>query len=120
MNTDFTEKAVTRHAIGLFAASISRSTRLSAFCKSIEDAQPQHVKDARARADADARARASIAKEELLARMTPEFMETLAMLSRYAGERTEDGPVVNVLEAFTLAGRVAEEKDVTPTIFWGV
>lgn len=106
------------HAVGLFAASILRSTRISAFCKSIEDAQPQHVKDARARADADARARASIAKEELVARMTPEFMETLAMLSRYAGERTEDGPVVNVLEAFTLAGKVAE--DVNPTIFWGM
>ena len=118
MNTDFTEKAIKRHATGLFAASISRSTRLSAFCKSIEDAQPQHVKDARARARDEADARARVAKEELLPRMTPEFMETLAMLSRYAGERTEDGPVVNVLEAFTLAGKVAE--DVNPTIFWGM
>lgn len=106
------------HAAGLFAAAMARPTHLSAFCKSIEDAQPQHVKDARARARDEADARARAAKEELLARMTPEFMETLAMLSRYAGERTEDGPVVNVLEAFTLAGQVAEE--VKPTIFWGM
>lgn len=106
--------------VGMFKQYADRCVHIGQITRQLADAQPQHVKDARARADADARARASIAKEELVARMTPEFMETLAMLSRYAGERTEDGPVVNVLEAFTLAGKVAEEKDVTPTIFWGM
>lgn len=111
-----TPKTIATHAAGLFNAAMENSNRMAKLVQQFENNLPQHEKDARQRLRDEADQRAAKAKAQLLTKLTPEFLATLAALSRYAGQRTEDGVVVDVEEAFRLAG--ATPADIEPEDFW--
>lgn len=113
---DHNKLALTQQSAGLFAASMSRPSRLAAFCKSIEDAQPQEVKDARAQARAAVEENHRAVLAAAKAKITPEFLATLAALSRALGERDEDRVVLDLYSVFQLAE--VKMPDVQPIDFW--
>lgn len=85
-----------QQAAGLFMQSLQRN---SALYRSTTPEQRAAV-DAERQAVA---ARWQAARDELAAKITPEFLEVLASAARFAGESNDCGdPMVNVLEIFEL------------------
>lgn len=116
MNTKFSPEQAKHHAAGLFAASMSRASGIAALVKRIEDAQPQDVKDARAKREKERQDRRNAALESVKRQLTPEFLSTLADVTRAMGTDIDGDPALVVAEVFDLAG--AYVPDLKPIDYW--
>lgn len=116
MDIKTTHEAAKHHAAGMFATVMDRPSAIAAIAEQIERDQPQEVKDARARVRAavDERRHAVLAKVKR--QLTPEFLSTLAEVTRAMGDDIEHFVALDVAEVFRVAG--VDAPDLTPIDFW--